>query len=70
MWGQQQQTWGQAAHVGPSTPTTTGLYLGQPYLGVSNPLWGQPNLVGISQQGTSPYQSMNPMIPTQYYPQT
>jgi hypothetical protein len=61
---------GEVAHAGPSIPTTTGLYPGQPYPGVANPLWGQPNPVGIPQQGTFPNQSVNPMIPTQQPPQT
>jgi len=46
------------------------MYYGKSYPGVANPLWGQLNLVGISQLGTFPNQSMNPMIPTQYPPQT
>jgi hypothetical protein len=37
---------GESAHAGPSIPTTTGLYPGQPYPGVANPLWGQPNPTG------------------------
>jgi hypothetical protein len=43
MWLQHQQAWGKATPASPSIPTTTGLYPGQPYPGVSNPLWGQPN---------------------------
>jgi hypothetical protein len=46
------------------------MYPGQPYPGVANPLWGQPNPTGIPQQGTFPNQSVNPMIPTQQPPQT
>jgi hypothetical protein len=54
----------------PSIPTTSGLYRGQPFPRVENPLWGQPNLMGIPQQGNFPNQYVNPMIPTQQIPQT
>jgi hypothetical protein len=57
MWGKQQPSWGKTAPAGPSIPITTGMYPRQPYPGVVNPLWGQPNPVGIPQQGTFPNQS-------------
>jgi hypothetical protein len=41
------------------------MYPGQPFTRVSNPLWGQPNPMGIHPKGTFPYQPVNPMIPTQ-----
>jgi hypothetical protein len=47
MWGTQQQTWGKTAPKSSSIHTTIGLYPRQPYLGVENPLLGQPNLAGI-----------------------
>jgi hypothetical protein len=46
------------------------MYPRQPYIGVDNPLWGQPNTMGILQQGTFPFQSIKPMIPTQQSIQT
>jgi hypothetical protein len=61
-WLKHQQAWGKATPTSPSIPTTTGLYPGHPYPGVVNPLWAQPNPVGIPLQGTFPYQSVNPMI--------
>jgi hypothetical protein len=48
----------------PSIHTTTSMYLGHPFLGNANPLWGQPNPMGILPQGTFPFQSINPIIPT------
>jgi len=41
------------------------LHPGHPYLGVTNPLWAQPNLAGVPLQGNFPYQSVNPTIPMQ-----
>jgi hypothetical protein len=70
MWLQHKKSWGQAAPASPSIHTTTGLYPGQPYPRFSNPFWGQSNPAGIPQQGTFPYQSINPMILTQQYLQT
>jgi hypothetical protein len=49
----------------PSINTTTGLDPGKPFLGFSNPLWGQPNMEGILLQGMFPFESINPMIPMQ-----
>jgi hypothetical protein len=70
MWAQQQQKWGKSSHEIPSIPTNTILYPGKPYLGVENPLWGQPSLMKIPQKGKFSNKSVNPMIPTQYSPQT
>jgi hypothetical protein len=61
-WLQHQQDKRKVSPIGPSIPTTTGLYIGHTYLGVVNPLWAQPNTVGIPPQGTMPYQSVNPTI--------
>jgi hypothetical protein len=35
-------SWGKTTQVGPSNPTPLGLYSRQPFLGVINPTWGQP----------------------------
>jgi hypothetical protein len=50
--------------IGPSIPTTTGLYTSQPYPGVENTPWGLPNQMGVHFQWNFPTQSMNPMMPT------
>lgn len=70
MWGKHQQTLEQVAPTSPSISTTICLYPNQPYLGVSNPLWGQPNPTGIPQQGTFPNKYTNLIISTQHSPQT
>jgi hypothetical protein len=64
-WLKHQQAWDKTTHVIPSIATTIGMYPGHPYPRVVNPLWAQPNPVGIPPQGTSPYQSVNPMITMQ-----
>jgi hypothetical protein len=56
-WLQHQQAWGKATPASPSIPTTTGLYPGQPFPGVANPLWGQPNPTGI------PHKELFPINP-------
>jgi len=63
-WFQHQKYWEKASPTSPSIPNTTSLYLGKPFPGVSNPLWGQPNPSSIPSQGTFHYQSINPMIMT------
>jgi hypothetical protein len=49
MWGKHQQNWGNSTPASPSIPTTIGLYPRKTNPGVTNPLWGQPNLLGIPQ---------------------
>jgi hypothetical protein len=66
-WLQHQQAWDKTAPTSPSIPTTTGLYLGHPYLGVVNSFWTQPNPTDIPLQGTMPYQSVYPTIQTKQY---
>jgi hypothetical protein len=65
-WLQHQQAWGKTSLVSPSIPTTIGLYPRHPYKRVVNPLWDQPNPVGILLQGTMPFQSIKPTIPMQH----
>jgi hypothetical protein len=54
---------GEDTPISPYIHTTIGMNLGQPFLGVSNPLWGQPNQTCIPLQGSFPFQFVNPMIP-------
>ena len=42
--------------VGQQTTPPTSLYTRLPYPGISNPLWGQPNMVNVPSQGPPPNQ--------------
>jgi hypothetical protein len=66
-WFQHQDFLGNSSPISPSIPNTTILYSGHPFLGIANPLWGQPNPTRILPKGNFPFQSVNPMIMMQQY---